>query len=93
MPVGTAISGHAVTIEAVLFFYFFVACLSCIYTWLVNSAHGSILMAILIHLFINAGLMMLFFPDLAAHTQQLYYLSAPVYFIFTLFLAIKTRLK
>jgi len=92
-PIGTAVSGAPVTIVSVLFFYIFVTCLACIYTWLVNRSHGSVLTALLIHLFINAGLVMLFFPDLAAHSKQLYYFSAPVFIAFTLYLGLKTRFK
>ena len=91
-PIGTAVSGGEVTFGSVLFFYFFVVCLSFIYTWVVNNSHGSVLMSLLIHLFINAELLMLFFPSLATHTKLIYYLSAPVYLIFSLLLIFKTGL-
>jgi|ERR1700761_6004062 len=93
LPVGTAISGGPVTLGPVIFFYVFVTCLACIYTLLVNRSQGSVFIAVLIHLFINAGILMLFFPDLVAHSKQLYYLSAPVYIVITAFLCLKTRLR
>jgi len=92
-PYGTAVSGAPITVGAVLFFYIFVTCLACIYTWLVNRSNGSLLVALLIHLSFNAGLLMLFFPDLADHGKQVYYLSAPVLIVFTLLLGLKTRFK
>jgi membrane protease YdiL (CAAX protease family) len=92
-PVGTAVSGAPITVGAVLFFYIFVTCLACIYTWLVNRSRGSVLVALLMHLSINAALLMLFFPDLEAHSKEIYYLSAPLYVVFTVLLGIKTRFK
>jgi len=92
-PFGTAVSGAHLTIFSILFFYFFVLCLSCIYTWVVNRSDGSVLMSLLIHLFINAGLIMLFFPDLNSHTKEIYYFSAPVYFMVATFLVLKTGLN
>ena len=92
-PIGTAVSGAPVTIGSVSFFFLFVTCLACIYTWLVNRSKGSVLIAILIHLCFNAGLLMLYFPDLSSHSKQLYYLSAPVFVAFTLYLGLKTGFK
>jgi membrane protease YdiL (CAAX protease family) len=89
-PIGTAVSGAPITLLSAGCFYVFVTCLACIYTWLFNCTKGSVLITLLIHLSINAGLLMLFFPGLADHGKTIYYLSVPVYMLITVVLGIRT---
>jgi hypothetical protein len=93
-PIGTAVSGSPVTVESVTIFLVFVLCLSCIYTWMFNRAGGSALITLLIHFSINAGLLMLFFPQLAgAHSREITMFSLPVYVITALILIFGTKLR
>ncbi len=92
-PIGTAVSGAPVSVLSVVTFFVFVTSLSCIYTWLVNSAKGSLLIAVLIHLSINAGLAMLFFPDIIDPEKKVYYISALVYLIVAIIIWLRTGLK
>jgi membrane protease YdiL (CAAX protease family) len=92
-PFGTLVSGAPLTFFTLLFFLVFVICLSCIYTWLVNQSKGSVLMSLLIHLSINAGIALLFFPELKDHAKQLYFLSTPAFLLFTLYLGLTTKFE
>jgi membrane protease YdiL (CAAX protease family) len=90
-PFGTLVSGAPLSFLPLLIYLIFVTCLSCIYTWLVNNSKGSVVIAILIHLFINAGIALLFFPDLKDHYKDLNLLSFPAFFLFTIYLGVKTK--
>src|SRR5476649_1745760 len=48
-PFGTLLSGEHFSVVRFIAYLAFVLCLSCIYTWMVNSSKGSLLIAILIH--------------------------------------------
>lgn len=89
-PVGTLVSGQPLAVIPLLTYLLFVICLSCIYTWLVNNSRGSVLIAILIHLSINAGIALLFFPDLRKGSKMCYFLATPLILLFTLYLGVKT---
>lgn len=52
---GTAISGFPVDISLVFLFFFAVVGSSFIYTWLFNNTAGSVFMAVLLHLSMNAS--------------------------------------
>lgn len=92
-PFGTLVSGTPLSFLPLFVYLVFVICLSCIYTWLVNQAKGSVLMSLLIHLSINAGIILLFFPELKVHAKQLYFLSTPAFLLFALYLGVKTKLE
>ena len=89
-PFGTLVSGQPLTVIPLLVYLLFVICVSCIYTWLVNNSKGSVLIAILIHLSINAGIALLFFPELRDGYKMCYFLATPAILLFTLYLGIKT---
>lgn len=65
-PAGTSISGEPVTAGAVLTFLAFVTGLSFLFTWLADHTRGSVLLAVLLHLSVNAALVFLFFPGIQA---------------------------
>lgn len=90
-PFGTLVSDAPLTFFPLLFYLIFVICSSCIYTWLFNQSKGSIFISILIHLSINAGIALLFFPDLKDHNRQLYFLSIPAFLLFTIYLGVTTK--
>ena len=68
-------------------------CLSIIVTWLVVNSEGSVLIAILFHLSINAGIALLFFPDLSLDFKRVHLLSSVGILIFTGILILKNKLK
>ena len=94
-PFGALVSGQPFSLLFVLIYLVLVICWSCIQTWLVNNSEGSVLIAILFHLFINAGIVLLFFPEIYTdpdRSKAVYYLSSIVTIPFTAFLAFKTKL-
>jgi hypothetical protein len=52
---GTAISGHTIDLPAIALFFLAVIGSSFIYTWLFNNTSGSVFMAVLLHLSMNAS--------------------------------------
>jgi len=64
-PTGTTVSGQPVTLQAVAGYFCFVISISFIFTWLCENTNGSVLLAILLHASLNAGIPFLFFPDIA----------------------------
>lgn len=95
-PFGALVSGQPLSIFLVFTYLVLVTCWSGVQTWLVNNSNGSVLIAILFHLFINAGIALLFFPELytdAYRSKTVYYLSSVVTIPFTLYLGFKTKLK
>lgn len=92
-PFGTLVSGNPITILPVLTYFMMLICLSIIITWLVINSKGSVLIAILFHLSINAGIALLFYPELNADFKIVHLLSSIPMLIFTAFLIAKNKLN
>jgi membrane protease YdiL (CAAX protease family) len=92
-PFGTLVSGEKISILPVTTYFLMLNCLSIIITWLVINSKGSILVAILFHLFINAGIALLFFPELNMDFKKVHLLSSIGMLIFTGILIAKNKLK
>jgi uncharacterized protein len=92
-PFGTLISGAEFSLVTSVTYLLFVICLSCLYTWLVNNSRGSVLIAILIHLSINAGLLLLFFPALKEEAKLIYLLFTPIIVLITIYIGVKSRFE
>lgn len=65
-PMGTTLSGAHVTLWAVAKYLAYVTGLSVIFTWLFSGTGGSVLLAIVLHLAVNADLVTVFFPQLTS---------------------------
>ncbi|MVM33746.1 CPBP family intramembrane metalloprotease [Spirosoma sp. HMF4905] len=89
-PFGTLVSGQPLRLIPLVIYLAFVICLSCVYTWLVNNSNGSVLIAILIHLSINAGIALLFFPALKEGAKTCYFLATLPLILITLYLSKRT---
>jgi membrane protease YdiL (CAAX protease family) len=63
-PIGTIVSGQPVTMQAVSAYFGFVVGVSFLFTWLYENTSGSVLLAVLFHASINAGIPFVLFPDL-----------------------------
>jgi CAAX protease family protein len=87
------VSGDPITIVPVLTYLMMLLCLSIIITWLVINAKGSVLIAVLFHLSINAGIALLFFPELSVDFKKVHFLSGIGMLLFTLFLIAKNKLE
>ena len=74
-PFGTLVSGAPITFLPVVTYWLIITCLSIIITWLSIRSKGSVLVAILFHLSINAGIALLFFPELAMEFKKVHLLS------------------
>jgi len=92
-PFGTLVSGAPLTFFPLLVYLVFVICLALINTWLFNNSKGSVLITILMHLSVNAGLLLLFFPALKDNYKLLYLLATPALLLFTVWLGWKTAFK
>ena len=92
-PFGTLVSGEAISIFPVILYFMMLICLSIIITWLVINSKGSVLIAILFHLSINAGIALLFYPELNMDFKKVHLLSSIGMLIFTGFLIVKNKLK
>ena len=90
-PFGTLVSGAPLEFIPLFIYLVVVVCLACINTWLFNNSRGSIFIAILMHLSVNAGVALLFFPGMSDHYKFLYLLSTPLLSVTTLLLGWKTR--
>lgn len=68
---GTAISGHTIDLAAVALFFLAVIGSSFIYTWLFNNTAGSICMAVLLHLSMNASgtITGMLFPEMSSEQK------------------------
>ncbi|HBY69468.1 MAG TPA: hypothetical protein DEG69_18005, partial [Flavobacteriaceae bacterium] len=66
---------------------------SIIITWLVVNSKGSVLIAVLFHLSINAGIALLFFPELNMDFKKVHLLSSIGMLLFTGFLIVKNKLE
>ncbi|MFL1011541.1 CPBP family intramembrane glutamic endopeptidase [Flavisericum labens] len=92
-PFGTLVSGEPISIIPVIAYFTILICLSIIITWLVINSRGSVLIAILFHLSINAGIALLFYPELNMDFKKIHLLSSIGIMIFTGFLIVKNKLK
>jgi membrane protease YdiL (CAAX protease family) len=92
-PFGTLVSGEAISIFPIIVYFMMLICLSIIITWLVNNSKGSVLIAILFHLSTNAGIALLFFPELNMDFKKVHLLSSIGILIFTGILIAKNKLK
>jgi len=92
-PFGTLVSGEPISIIPVIAYFTMLICLSIIITWLVINSKGSVLIAILFHLSINAGIALLFYPELNMDFKKVHLLSSIGIMIFTGFLIVKDKLK
>jgi len=92
-PFGTLVSGEPITFLPVFTYFIMLICLSVIITWLVIHSKGSVLIAILFHLSINAGIALLFYPDLTTVFKHVHFLSSIPMLVFTLFLIVKNKLN
>ena len=93
-PFGTLVSGgESISFLSLLTYFIMLNCLSIIVTWLVVNSKGSVLIAILFHLSINAGIALLFFPDLSLDFKRVHLLSSVGILIFTGILILKNKLK
>ena len=92
-PFGTLVSGEAISALPVIAYFIMLNCLSIIITWLVLNSKGSVLIAILFHLSINAGIALLFFPELNMDFKKVHLLSSIGILLFTGVLIAKNKLK
>ncbi|OZV68181.1 CPBP family intramembrane glutamic endopeptidase [Winogradskyella aurantia] len=92
-PFGTLVSGESISFLTVTTYFLMLICLSIIITWLVINSKGSVLVAILFHLSINAGITLLFFPELNLDFKKVHLLSSVGMLIFTGILIARNKLK
>lgn len=92
-PFGTLVSGESISFLPVISYFLMLMCLSIIITWLVINSKGSVLVAILFHLSINAGIALLFFPELSVDFKKVHLLSSIGMLLFTGILLYKNKLK
>ena len=92
-PFGTLVSGEPISLISVFTYFIMLICLSIIITWLVINSKGSVLIALLFHLSINAGIALLFFPDLNMDFKKVHLLSSIGMLIFTGILIAKNKLE
>jgi len=92
-PFGTLVSGEPISIIPVFTYFTMLICLSIIITWLVINSRGSVLIAILFHLSINAGIALLFYPELNMNFKKIHLLSSIGIMLFTGLLIVKNKLK
>ena len=92
-PFGALVSSNNITILPILTFLIMVTCLSWIATWLVNNSKGSVLIAILFHLSINAAIALLFFPELNPVFKDVLFLSSIPMILFSIFIGVTTKLN
>jgi membrane protease YdiL (CAAX protease family) len=92
-PFGTLVSGEPISLIPVITYFTMLICLSIIITWLVINSKGSVLIAILFHLSINAGIALLFYPELNMDFKKVHLLSSIGMLIFTGFLIVNNKLK
>lgn len=90
-PFGTLVSGEAISFLPVIAYFAMLICLSIIITWLVINSKGSVLIAILFHLSINAGIALLFFPELNLDFKKVHLLSSVGILLFTAILIVKNK--
>ena len=91
-PFGALISGMPFAILPFMTYLLMVISLSWIITWLVNSSRNSVLIAVLFHLSINAGVLLMFFPELQADYKKVHLFSGIPMILFAIYLGLKTKL-
>ena len=91
-PFGTLVSGGPITFLPVLTYFVMLICLSVIITWLVVKSKGSVLIAFLFHLSINAGIALLFFPELSIDFKTVHLLSSVPMLLFTFYLILNKKI-
>jgi membrane protease YdiL (CAAX protease family) len=92
-PFGTLVSGGEITFLPVITYFVMILCISYIITWMVNRSNGSVFIAILFHLSLNAGIALLFYPEIAPQYRAVHLLSAVPMIIFTIYLVFGNKLK
>ena len=92
-PFGTLVSGDQISFLPVATYLIMITALSCIITWLVNESRGSVWIALLFHLSINAGLALLFYPSIAVQFKTIHFLSSIPMVLVAMYLIHKTKLK
>lgn len=92
-PFGTLVSGEAITFIPVTTYFVLLLCISIMITWLVNKSKGSVLAAILFHLSINAGIALVFFPELNQDFKKVHLFSIVGMLLFTGILIAKNKLN
>lgn len=92
-PFGTLVSGGIISFLPVLTYFIMLICLSILITWFVLDSKGSVLIAILFHLSINAGIALLFFPELNMDFKKVHLLSSIAMLLFAGILVAKNKLK
>lgn len=85
-PFGTLVSGEPFAILPTLTYLLLLIGLSIIISWFVNRSKGSVLVAVLFHLSINAGIVLLFFPELATAFKTVHLLSVVGVMLFVAYL-------
>ena len=90
-PVGTLISGN-LSFVSVLTYFAIINCLSIIITWLYNQSSNNLWTAILFHLFINAGIALVLFPELTQSANKIHLYSSAGMLIFTFYLLTSRQL-
>jgi uncharacterized protein len=92
-PFGTLLSGEVISFLPLLSYFVMLVCISVIITWLVIKSKNSVLIAILFHLSINAGIALLFFPELNPDFKKVHLLSGVGMLLFTGVLIAKNKLN
>lgn len=92
-PFGTLVSGDTFSFLPIVIYFIMLICLSIMITWLVINSKESVLIAILFHLSINAGIALLFFPELNLTFKIVHLLSSIPMIIFIVILIVKNNLK
>ena len=92
-PFGTLVSGleSEINMLHVLMYLAMLIALSWIITWLVNASRGSVLIAVLFHLFVNAGLLLLIFPG--PDQKMIHLVSGFAIIAIAIGIGYKTKLK
>nr|WP_314863948.1 type II CAAX endopeptidase family protein [uncultured Undibacterium sp.] len=92
-PFGTLVSGAPITVSTVATYLIMLICLSVIMTWFSIRSNGSVLLAILFHLSVNAGIALLFFPAVGGDFVRVHLLSAVGMAFFTIALIARKKVK
>jgi len=92
-PFGSLVSSESISFLPVLIYLIMLICLSIIITWLVVRSKNSVLIAVLFHLSINAGIGLIFFPELNIDFKNIHFLSSIPMIIFCIFLIANNKLN
>lgn len=91
-PIGTLVSGN-LSLFSLITYFLMINCLSIIVTWLFNQSSYNLWVGILFHLFINAGLFLTIFPQLASVTNTIHLYSSISMILFTAYLILSKRIN